>query len=157
MMHLNATALAQHSTDYIAILNLATESYKTLTLTAAPHAVLANLHTHAIDLHQSTSDPDALTVFITSHRIYPDRATSAQTGADSVIEVFETRTGESELRWVKTVRHDLIRTPNAFVAMGETAFYVTNDHSKKVHRVSDTHSELEVHQRADSLTTAAWL
>lgn len=74
-------------------------------------------------------------MLINSHRPPLDRANSAATGADSVIEIFETRLGAKEVNWVKTVKHELIRTPNNIAAVGPRQFYFTNDHKRKSHWV----------------------
>lgn len=57
-------------------------------------------------------------------------------GADSVIEIFEAQRGKSHAKLVRTVRNDLIVTPNNLVATGPRSFYVSNDHRRKVHWVS---------------------
>lgn len=102
-----------------------------------------NFNLHAIDVFQSPSDRERLTVFVNSHRPPADRATAGEVGAISVVEIFETRVGSKELKWVKTVQHALMRTPNNLVAMGERSFYFSNDHRRKVHWVSHCSRTLE--------------
>lgn len=53
-----------------------------------------------------------------------------------MIEIFETKVGEKELRWIKTVQDKLIRTPNNMAAVGPREFYLSNDHKRKTHWVS---------------------
>jgi hypothetical protein len=55
-------------------------------------------------------------------------------GANSTIEIFETRKGEEAMRHVRTIWTDQIWTPNRVAAVGDDsgALLVTNDHSVKV-------------------------
>jgi hypothetical protein len=57
-------------------------------------------------------------------------------GAQSVIEVFDTILGDSKATYRRTIKHELILTPNNLVGISETGFYVTNDHSSKTAWVS---------------------
>lgn len=113
-----------------------TQKHKKLSLVGMPSHAQHNLNLHAIDVYQSPADREHLTVFVNSHRPPVDRSSSGVEGATSVIEIFETRIGSSELQWVRTVEHPLIRTPNNLVAMGPRSFYVSNDHRRKIHWVN---------------------
>jgi hypothetical protein len=55
-------------------------------------------------------------------------------GANSTIEIFETRRGEEMMRHVRTIWSGAIWTPNRVVAVGDGSgvFLITNDHSVKV-------------------------
>ena len=78
---------------------------------------------HGMDFFQGGSDKKTtLTIFLINHR---------RTG--SVVEVFEYTLGadSNKVRYVKTIEHDLIQTPNDILAMGPRSFYVTNDHFYK--------------------------
>ena len=86
MLHLNASVLPAWSTDYVALLDLATNSHRKLTITNLP-AESQGIWAHASDVWTNPSDPNALTVFLNSHRPPKNRAVSAESGADSVIEV----------------------------------------------------------------------
>ncbi|KAG8880656.1 hypothetical protein FRB97_000610 [Tulasnella sp. 331] len=130
---LNASVLSSISTDHITILSLAAPySHHKLKITGLPQEA-RGIWVHGIDIWQDPSDPAALTLYLISHRPPRDRAKSEETGADSVVEIFETRAGDDEVRWVKTVKHNLVITPNAIAAVGPRTFYVSNDHSTKTH------------------------
>lgn len=133
--HLNATALPAISKDHISLYDFKTGKHEKLTIKGMPDEGLHNLNLHAIDIYQRPSDREHLTVFVNSHRPPADRSTAPVVGANSVIEIFETRMGSKELQYVMTVDHPLVRTPNNIVAMGERSFYFTNDHRRKVHWV----------------------
>ncbi|KAG9027513.1 hypothetical protein FRB95_007650 [Tulasnella sp. JGI-2019a] len=127
----NASALPDISTDYIALLSL-TPPYKYRALKITGHPKEAHgIWTHGMRVWQDPSDPAALTLFLVSHRPPVNRASAPKVGADSVVEIFRTRAGEDEVQWVRTVKHNLIRTPNTVVPVGPMSFYVSNDHAKK--------------------------
>lgn len=121
------------STDYIAVLDLETNSYKRVKLVGLP-AEATGIYVHAIDAVKGSDGKK--TVMINSHRPPKNRALGKTLGANSVIEIFETTGNDYELKHVKTVSHPLIRTPNNLVATGPRTFFVTNDHRHKVHWVS---------------------
>ncbi|GAA5908153.1 hypothetical protein JCM6882_005957 [Rhodosporidiobolus microsporus] len=136
MLHLNASALpAGPSRDKLVLLDLRTREYSEVTLKGLPDEA-EGVWVHGMDVFRSASikdGKDALTLFLISHRPPADRTRSDLVGASSVIELFSTRLGSTEARWVKTVEHPLVKTPNSVAAVGERAFYVTNDHRDKVH------------------------
>lgn len=108
MLHLNASALASPvSSDYVALLDLKTGTHSRLAVTGLP-AEARGLWLHAIEVYEDPQDPAALTVFLNSHRPPLDASKSKTDGACSVIEIFETRLGESELRYVKVRTRDLL-------------------------------------------------
>ena len=129
---MNATQLPEKSTDYIAVFDLASRSYRRLTLKGLPEEA-NGIWVHGIDLWRSPKDPNHLTIFINSHRPPKNRALAPTQGADSVIEIFETLVGTDEARYVKTVKSPHIRTPNNIAATGPRSFYVSNDHRYKTH------------------------
>lgn len=45
-----------------------------------------------------------------------------------MIEIFHHVVGSDSAQHVRTVQHELVRTPNDLFATGPTSFYVTNDH-----------------------------
>ncbi|CEQ42476.1 SPOSA6832_04304 [Sporobolomyces salmonicolor] len=132
ILHINATGLPPVSTDYLAILDFSDNSYRRLRITGLPDEA-RGLYSHSIEIYRSPDEPDVLTVFLVSHRPPKNRPSSFQVGADSVVEILETTLGSDEVKWVKTVRHPAIRTPNNLVATGPRTFYVSNDHRYKVH------------------------
>ncbi|KAG0195972.1 Serum paraoxonase/arylesterase 1 [Mortierella sp. GBA30] len=70
---------------------------------------------HGIGVYERS--PTELTFFAINHR---------RTG--SVVEVLEYTIGGDTVKYIETIKHDLIRTPNDIVATGPRSFYVTNDH-----------------------------
>lgn len=131
-LHLDSASLPQVSTDYIAILNLKDNSYERVRLTGLP-AEADGIYVHAIDAVKGANGK--LKVYINSHRPPKNRSLGKTLGANSVIEIFETTENANELKYVKTVSHPLIRTPNNIALTGENTFYVSNDHRYKVHWV----------------------
>ncbi|GAA5935773.1 hypothetical protein JCM3775_007325 [Rhodotorula graminis] len=130
--HLNATELPTVSTDYIALLDINTRQYKRVRLDGLPPAA-NGIWVHAIELYRSPSNPNKLTIFVNSHRPPSDRSLAPTQGADSVVEIFDTEVGSDSARYVKTIQHPLVRTPNSIAAVTDRSFYVSNDHRHKVH------------------------
>ncbi|BGP40548.1 hypothetical protein JCM10449v2_004510 [Rhodotorula kratochvilovae] len=131
-LHLNASQLPPTSDDYIALFDLSTRSHKRLALEGLP-ASTTGIYVHGLALYRSPTNPSHLTLFLNSHRPPADRSLAPTQGADSVIEIFETTLGSDSARWIKTVRHPLVRTPNSVAAVGERQFYFSNDHRYKQH------------------------
>jgi hypothetical protein len=77
-------------------------------------------------------------------------------GANSTIEIFETRKGEEAMRHVRTIWNDQIWTPNRVAAVGDGsgAFLVTNDHSVKVGWVRKAHPFPSTHALNTSTSVA---
>ncbi|GAA5820789.1 hypothetical protein JCM11251_003160 [Rhodosporidiobolus azoricus] len=133
MLHLNASALPLgKSQDKLVLLDLRTRNYQDVKLSGLPDEA-QGVWVHGMDVYRSPSEPEKLSLFLISHRPPSKRSSAPLVGADSVVEIFETRLGEKEARWVKTVRHEKVKTQNSIAAVGERAFYVTNDHRDKVH------------------------
>lgn len=93
---------------------------------------------HGMGVWQDEVDRERLRLFIVNHRPSIDYSTSppsypdnSQTGANSTIEIFETRLGSDTADHIRTVAHPLIRTPNDVEPASEDTFYVTNDHHVK--------------------------
>ncbi|KAI5474677.1 arylesterase / paraoxonase [Pseudohyphozyma bogoriensis] len=117
------------STDRIVHYDFSTKKSTTLTLTNLPSS------SNGIWVHGMTGyagEEGKITLFLVSHPPPVEREKAGQVGADSVVEVFETRVGSREARWVYTVESELVRTPNAVAAVSETGVYVTNDHADKI-------------------------
>jgi arylesterase/paraoxonase len=133
MLHLDATALPDTSTDYIALYSFNTNDHSRLALTGQP-AGHTGIYVHAIDIFQ-TPNTDVLTLFINSHRPPTDRSKGTE-GANSVVEMYETTVGSTEAKYVGEVEDLKLRTPNNLVAMSERTFYASNDHLRKNHWVS---------------------
>ncbi|KAG9126328.1 hypothetical protein FRC07_003895, partial [Ceratobasidium sp. 392] len=124
MEALNASAVrAKTSQDYIATLDLLGFSDP------------RGLNVHGMDAVPDERDPDMLWIYVVNHRPPLDPTVDARTvGADSAVEIFKARVGESTIEWVKTVEDSsVIITPNDVLgaANGEE-FWFTNDHHVKV-------------------------
>ncbi|BGP40550.1 hypothetical protein JCM10449v2_004512 [Rhodotorula kratochvilovae] len=134
METLDARALPTVSTDSLRLFSFTSRTHTALALVDLP-AAHPGLWVHGMDaLHTPTgAEPDLYTLFVVSHRPPRDRAQAPREGADSVVEIFETVLGSETARWVGTVRDELVRTPNSVVATGRRSFYVSNDHTRKVH------------------------
>ncbi|PHH81655.1 hypothetical protein CDD82_244 [Ophiocordyceps australis] len=88
---------------------------------------------HGIDLVDDPGEPEGRAIFIlaVNHPPNPDfyqKADSSAPRARSVIEVFHHVLGSETVSHVRTVRHELIKTPNDILATSPTSFFVTNDH-----------------------------
>lgn len=139
MGHYNSSALASLPLDHLTLLNLNDRSHFKLQLTGTPPD-FPGIFVHAIDVIERP-ESDLLTIFINSHR--PQRDAEIR-GARSVIEVFQTDVGSREASWVRTIEHELVRTPNNLVALSPSSFYVSNDHARKTHWVSERDGEVRL-------------
>jgi len=130
----DALALPTVSTDHLRLFSFDKRTHSPVDLVGLP-AGHPGLYLHGMDaLHTPTAaEPNLYTLFLVSHPPPADRTTAAQVGAASVVELFETVLGSSSARYVGTVSHELVRTPNSPVATGPRSFYVSNDHRRKVH------------------------
>lgn len=92
-----------------------------------------------MDVVRSTvpGEEDFAWVYAINHRP-PEPATDAHmVGADSVVEIFKTKIGSDVLEHVRTVRDELVVTPNELVGRSDgNGFWVSNDHAVKVGLVS---------------------
>ncbi|QSZ30682.1 hypothetical protein DSL72_000240 [Monilinia vaccinii-corymbosi] len=93
-----------------------------------------NLHGFDIRLDLNT---DALRLLLINHRPPIDPITGApldavSLGANSTIELFQSRVGSGIMRHVRTYTDPAILTPNQVAWVNDDAFVFTNDHSAKV-------------------------
>ncbi|GAA5942201.1 uncharacterized protein JCM15063_002041 [Sporobolomyces koalae] len=126
---LDADHLTASSIDTLRLYSFATGESSILELDGLPYEARGGIWTHGIEAFPH-GDGETLTLFVVSHRPRQDAQTQ---GADSVVELFETRRGTSKARWIRTVQHALVVTPNNLVATGPRSFYVSNDHRHKTH------------------------
>ncbi|KAL3470810.1 serum paraoxonase/arylesterase family protein [Aspergillus californicus] len=87
--------------------------------------------THGIDVIQDPDRSGAVYIFTVNHLPNPDHRpeTESETPkARSQIEIFHHVLKSSTVRHVRSVRHDLVTTPNDIYATSPFSFYVTNDH-----------------------------
>ena len=52
-------------------------------------------------------------------------------GANSTVELFQTKVGSETMKHVKTYADELIQTPNRVAWVNDHAFVFSNDHSAK--------------------------
>lgn len=90
--------------------------------------------THGIDVidDPARTPGEAVYVFAVNHRpntkYDPENKKDPGHKADSVVEIFHYEIGQESIRHVRTVKHDLMHTPNDIVALSPSSFLVTNDH-----------------------------
>lgn len=90
--------------------------------------------THGIDIIEDPQNSRAIYIHAVNHAPTDDYVKSrnaslpAEGKADSRIEIFHHVLGSDTATHVRTVRHNLIQTPNDLIATGPSSFFVTNDH-----------------------------
>lgn len=85
--------------------------------------------THGIDVIANPSADDAVFIFAVNHLPNPDYLPGKDfPKARSQIEIFHHVLGTQSVTHVRSVLHNLIKTPNDIIAISPTAFYITNDH-----------------------------
>jgi len=87
--------------------------------------------THGIDVITDPEDGGAVYIFAINHLPNPEYVrdkTFVGHKAASQIEIFHHRIGSSTARYIRSVAHPLIQTPNDMVVRSLDSFYVTNDH-----------------------------
>ncbi len=102
-----------------------TPTHLTLTSFSGPFV------THGIDVYSPPDDDESLYIFAVNHLANP--VYSILNGGDvprarSQIEVFHHTIGTLEAKHLRSIRHQLIRTPNDIYVVDEQHFYVINDH-----------------------------
>lgn len=113
--------------DYVATYDPRRSRITRLTVTDFPNSA-RGLSLHGMDVVPSASDPQLLYIYLVNHRA-PIGAKAVDVGADSVIEIFETRSGSGVMRHLRTVEHEIISTPNDVVGNADgQSFWFTNDH-----------------------------
>lgn len=130
--HLNVSG--KPTDDYVATYNLDTGKIVKLGLERfdSPRGISV----HGMDVVPSSSDPNKLYIYLVNHRA-PLVGRADIVGADSVMEIFETRVGSDKLYHVKTVEGPVIETPNDVVGTPDgKSFWFTNDHWGKIGFVS---------------------
>ncbi|KAG9307119.1 hypothetical protein G9A89_016947 [Geosiphon pyriformis] len=70
-----------------------------------------------LNFYDNPADPDKIFLFLINYR---------RTG--NVIEVFEHRIATHEIFYLRTISHELIRTPNNIFPVSPDEFFITNDH-----------------------------
>ncbi|UZJ56008.1 hypothetical protein CBS101457_005328 [Exobasidium rhododendri] len=82
---------------------------------------------HAISVH--LIDDETMRIFLVNHRPQPE---PMKYGANSTIELFESKLGSSTMQHVKTFADPVIATPNNLAPTGPDSFVFSNDHYIKV-------------------------
>lgn len=91
-------------------------------------------NTHGIDIIVDPQQSDAIYIHAVNHAPTSEYAEGknaslpAERKAASRVEIFHHVLGSDTATHIRTVQHELIRTPNDLLATGPTSFYVTNDH-----------------------------
>ncbi|KAF9970668.1 hypothetical protein BGZ73_006577 [Actinomortierella ambigua] len=111
--YLNHSADPMAFQDQIILYNPEDRKYEAMDIEGFPEG--ADRQFTGIGLYEK-SDRE-LTLFVINHR---------RTG--SVVEVIDYYVGETTMKYVQTVQHELIITPNDIVAVGARSFYISNDH-----------------------------
>ncbi|KAG8747128.1 hypothetical protein FRC10_002177 [Ceratobasidium sp. 414] len=131
--HLNATALREISPkDYVATYE--PRARKVTKLNILGLADTRGLNLHGMDVVPDERDSGLLWMYLVNHRPPLDpTANAAETGADSVIEIFKTRLGSDSIEWVETMSDPkFIITPNDILGgPSGKEFWFTNDHAAK--------------------------
>ncbi|KAF9953074.1 Serum paraoxonase/lactonase 3 [Mortierella alpina] len=109
----NASAAESAFQDKFVIYDIPSGAYEVKELVGLPAGTDRVFHGLGVFERSATE----LTIFAVNHR---------RTG--SVVEVLEYTIGASEVRYIETIQHDLILTPNDIVATGPRSFYISNDH-----------------------------
>ena len=99
------------------------------------------LDLHGFDIKIDENFPKMLKMLLINHRPPLDPITgelldATKVGANSTVELFETTVGDTEMRHLKTYRHEAIKTPNRVAWVRGEGFVFTNDKSSKVGFVS---------------------
>jgi hypothetical protein len=95
---------------------------------------------HGFDI-RADANTDTLRILLINHRPPFDPVTGEPldpkiVGANSTVELFQTRAGSESMRHVRTYSDELIQTPNRVAWVNDHAFVFTNDHSAKTGFVS---------------------
>ena len=94
------------------------------------------MNLHGFDV-RADPDTDNLRILLINHRPPLDPITgealdAKAVGANSTIELFQTKAGSDTMRYVRTYADELIQTPNRVAWVNDHAFVFSNDHSAKV-------------------------
>ncbi|OCB88463.1 calcium-dependent phosphotriesterase [Sanghuangporus baumii] len=123
---LNATG--KSSMDYVAFFDPSTSRIKRLETEGFKFS--RGLSLHGMDIARSREHPSELLIYLVNHREpLEGKDDGREVGADSVVEIFETKPGSDTMRYIATFKDSVIVTPNDIAATGdEMDFYFTNDH-----------------------------
>lgn len=97
-----------------------------------------NLHGFDVLVDKNT---DILRILLINHRPPFDPVTgepldAMKVGANSTIELFQTKAGSDTMRYIRTYANDVILTPNRVQWVSDHSFVFSNDKSSKVGFVS---------------------
>uniref|UniRef100_A0A8H7N506 Serum paraoxonase/arylesterase family protein n=1 Tax=Bionectria ochroleuca TaxID=29856 RepID=A0A8H7N506_BIOOC len=93
--------------------------------------------THGIDIIADPEKNGVVYIFAVNHAPHPEYVLSVKNRtplpegspkARSQIEVFHHALGSSTAKWIRSIRHPLIKTPNDIFGHTPTSIYITNDH-----------------------------
>jgi len=114
--------------DYVAVFDPVTETFTKLKRVNFKYP--RGLSVQGMDVIQSSLEETDTLIYLVNHRQPLDSSIYAEdVGQDSVVEIFKTRIGLDEMRYVATFKDPIIATPNDIVGSGDDmSFYFTNDH-----------------------------
>lgn len=94
-------------------------------------------YVHGMDVIPSVSDPNDLYVYIVNHRPFPGK-NAHDVGADSVVEIFQTKSGSHVMTHLQTVENNAVLiSPNDIIGSPDgKSFHFTNDRNVKTLSVS---------------------
>jgi arylesterase/paraoxonase len=100
-----------------------------------------SLDLHGFDIQVGEGDDPTLKLILINHSPPVNSVTgeyldATKLGANSTVELFESKLGATTMTYVKTYDADAIDTPNSIAWIGEGEFAFTNDRSQKVGLVS---------------------
>jgi len=95
------------------------------------------LSLQGFDIKEDSENEGLLHIVLVNHRPSIDASSgnlldNEEVGANSTLEYFTTKVGESSMAYQKTFSHSTITTPNRVAWLNDFKFAFTNDHSSKV-------------------------
>lgn len=123
--------------DYLAILDTkSTGSVASRTTIVKPQNFKGtngkgSYNLHGIGIH--VEDDETLRIFLINHRPQPN---PHKNGANSTVELFESKLGSGSMRHIQTYADEVIFTPNDLTPTGPDSFVFSNDHSVKTGEVN---------------------
>lgn len=105
------------------------------------------LDLHGMDVWVGPGNDPMLKILLNNHRPYVDETTlrpldATKLGANSTIEAFSAKLGDTVLRHVKTYADETIQTPNRVQWIDQYTFVWSNDKSNKMGFVSSFEQNL---------------
>ncbi|KAI1451387.1 calcium-dependent phosphotriesterase [Annulohypoxylon moriforme] len=111
----------------LVVIDPKTMKTKKLSLTDFPSTAFV---THGMSIYSHPSDHKTVFIFVVNHHPNPIQpsAGSGQPKANSRIELFTHTVGSDTAKYLRSISHPMIRTPNDLLALSDKEFLVTNCH-----------------------------